>query len=99
MPAVFALADERVHQVGTGSYVQHLDVAPTGDLLVVVAGKQVRQMVDIVDTTGNWRAQIAGGNIPEVNLVVGLEQRLIERAHRLPILENRWWSGPPGCGE
>jgi hypothetical protein len=72
MPAVFALARQGLNKTRTSADVQSFDLTPSRDALMIVVGKQVRKIVDIVYATGNGWAEIPRGDIPKINVVVRL---------------------------
>src|SRR5690606_18171446 len=80
MPAVLALADQRVDAVGAGADVQRLDRRATRYHSVVLRGQQVGQAVQVVGAPGNRRAQVTRRNVPVSDAVELLEQGAVEYA-------------------
>lgn len=87
VPAVFALAGERVDQARSCADVQRLDTGPARDFVIVAAGQQIREIVDIVDTTGDRWAKIICRDIPEIDSVMRLEQGPIKHTNRGCVLK------------
>ena len=87
VPAVLTLAGKRVNQASSSADVQRLYATPTGDFLIVATGEQVSQIVDIIDATGDRRAQIIRRDVPKINIVMRLEQCAVQHADRQRVLE------------
>ncbi len=69
VPAVFAVADQRVDAVGADANIQGADGAATRDLPGIFRGQQVGEVVQVVGATRDRRAQIAVGNVPVLDAV------------------------------
>ena len=69
-PAVFCNRDQRVDQVGPGANVDPPNTWSQRDFSIVIFSQQVGQGVDIVCTSRNGRAEVAGWNIPAFDAIV-----------------------------
>lgn len=70
VPAVFGMAEQRVHAVGADTDVEGVHLRAGRDDAAVVAGEQVGGGVDVVGAAGNRRAQVSAGQGPAMDAVV-----------------------------
>jgi len=87
VPAIVAVADQRVNAVGARADVQHLYRGAAWNHAVVVGGQQVGEEMHVIRSSRHRRAQVIGGNVPVSDAVKRFEQRPIEHAHRIGVGE------------
>nr|WP_243713544.1 hypothetical protein [Luteimonas terrae] len=86
-PAVLGVAQQGIDEVRARAHIEGTHARATRDLAVAIVGEQVGEAVDVIGAAGDRRAQIAVRQVPVRNPVIGLQQRLVERAHGARVCE------------
>ena len=88
LPAILAVADERIDAVGAGADVEHPDGFAARDDAAVAGSQQIGEVVEIVGPAGDGRAEILRRNIPAGDAVCLFQQRAVERFDRRRVGES-----------
>ena len=78
-PAVLTRADQRIDAVGTDADIEDGYDGAAQEVVVVIGGEQVCDVVQVVGAAGNGRTEVAAWNVPMRETIVVFEQGAVER--------------------